>query len=86
MHVGIATPEADGVGVIDPLFGTKGRSADPIVSAVGITDATLRAARRAGLRVIYRHKQGYIHGRDWIDYILNSPARQELAPASSDLT
>ncbi|WP_417739163.1 hypothetical protein [Rosistilla oblonga] len=39
-----------------------------------ITDATLRAARRAGLRVKYVHKQGYVHGQDWIDYIENANA------------
>ena len=49
-----------------------------------ITDATLRAARRAGLRVIYCHKQGFVYGRDWIDYVLNSPSCQELAVAASD--
>jgi acetolactate synthase regulatory subunit len=37
-----------------------------------VSDATLRAARRAGLRVRYLHKQGYIHGKDWIEYVVNS--------------
>ena len=37
-----------------------------------ISDHTLRAARRAGLQVRYLHKQGYILGRDWIEYVLNS--------------
>ncbi len=37
-----------------------------------ISDHTLRAARRAGLRVRYLHKQGYILGSDWIDYVLKS--------------
>jgi len=39
---------------------------------LGITDATLRAARRAGLHVNYVHKQGYILGRDWIEYVTNA--------------
>lgn len=41
---------------------------------LGITDATLRAARRAGLRVKYVHKQGYVHGQDWIEYVVNADA------------
>lgn len=36
---------------------------------VGIKDATLRAARRAGLRVDYKHGRGFILGQDWISYI-----------------
>lgn len=36
---------------------------------LGITSATLRTARRAGLRVFYVHKQGFIRGRDWIEYV-----------------
>lgn len=37
---------------------------------LGIKAATIRAARRRGLRVYYIHRHGYIHGRDWIDYVL----------------
>lgn len=36
---------------------------------LGVTDATLRAARSAGLPVYYVHKHAYINGSDWIDYI-----------------
>lgn len=36
------------------------------------TNATLRSARRAGLRVYYVHKRAFVLGRDWIDYVLNS--------------
>lgn len=36
-----------------------------------VSDATLRAARRAGLRVRYRHRLGFIYGKDWIDYLLS---------------
>lgn len=39
---------------------------------LSISDHTLRAARRAGLRVRYLHKQGFILGRDWIEYVLNA--------------
>ncbi len=42
-----------------------------------ISDHTLRAARRNGLRVRYLHKQGYILGRDWIEYVLSSTTNQE---------
>lgn len=42
---------------------------------LGISDATLRSARRAGLQVRYLHKQGFIHGKDWIEYVLNSEER-----------
>ena len=43
---------------------------------LGIRQATVRAARRAGLRVYYVHKHAYIHGRDWIDYVVSSPERR----------
>lgn len=43
---------------------------------LGIRQATLRSARRAGLRVYYVHKHAYIHGRDWIDYVLSSQERR----------
>ena len=54
------------MGVIDPgsLYTLRA-----FKQQLGITDATLRAARRAGLRVKYVHKQGYVHGQDWIAYI-----------------
>lgn len=38
-------------------------------SRLKISNATLRSARRAGLRVHYRHGRGFILGRDWIDYV-----------------
>ncbi len=40
---------------------------------LGIKDATLRAARRAGLRVHECHGRRYVHGQEWIRYVLNSP-------------
>ena len=49
---------------------------------LGISDATLRAARRAGLKVAYLHKQGYVHGRDWIEYVLGSSRTSFVEPTS----
>jgi len=49
---------------------------------LGIQDATVRSARRAGLRVTYLHKQGFIYGRDWIDYVLNSSQPSVSTPDS----
>lgn len=43
---------------------------------LGIREATLRSARRAGLRVYYVHKHAYVYGRDWIDYVLSSQERR----------
>jgi hypothetical protein len=42
---------------------------------LGVREATLRSARRAGLRVYYVHKHAYIYGGDWIDYVRNSKQR-----------
>ncbi len=36
---------------------------------VGLSEGALRQARRAGLRVIYAHRRGYVMGADWIDYL-----------------
>lgn len=44
---------------------------------LGITSSTLRSARRGGLRVYYRHKQAYVYGRDWIEYVLQSGNQSE---------
>lgn len=49
---------------------------------LGIQEATLRSARRAGLRVYYVHKHAYIHGRDWIEYVLNSRSSRMTIPVS----
>ncbi len=49
---------------------------------LGIREATLRSARRAGLRVYYVHKHAYIYGRDWIEYVLNSQGPQNGGPVS----
>ncbi|MEZ5941159.1 MAG: hypothetical protein R3C18_07195 [Planctomycetaceae bacterium] len=49
---------------------------------LGISDATLRAARRAGLKVSYLHKQGFVHGRDWIEYVLSCSRSSSVEPTS----
>lgn len=59
----------DAIGVISPdeLYTLKA-----FTRRLGIKAATLRSARRAGLRVFYVHKQAYVYGRDWIDYVLRT--------------
>lgn len=44
-------------------------------SRLGIKAATLRSARRAGLKVYYVHKQAYVYGKDWIEYVLKEGER-----------
>lgn len=63
----MATSETASVGVINPdeLYTLK-----TFTQRLGIRASTLRSARRAGLRVYYVHKHAYIHGRDWIEYVL----------------
>lgn len=43
---------------------------------LGITDSTLRAARRNGLIVHYAHKHGYVFGADWIEYVRSQAPKQ----------
>lgn len=74
----MALPE-ENVGIINPdelytLSAFKRR--------LGIQEATLRSARRAGLRVYYVHKHGYVYGRDWIEYVLKSRDCQITIPLS----
>jgi len=40
-------------------------------------DATLRRARRAGLRVLKEGKRRYVLGRDWIDYLVQTAGHQD---------
>lgn len=47
---------------------------------LGISDATVRAARRGGLKVSYLHKLGFVHGRDWIEYVLASSRQSSVEP------
>jgi hypothetical protein len=64
----MATPqEPDGVINPEELY-----TLEAFKRRLGVRDATLRTARRAGLRVYYVHKHAYIYGRDWIDYVLKS--------------
>src|SRR5262245_3432519 len=48
---------------------------------LGMQAAALRSARRAGLRVYYVHKHGFVLGRDWIEYVLKAPVRRDGEPA-----
>lgn len=49
---------------------------------LGVKAATLRSARRAGLKVYYVHKQAYILGKDWIDYVTSSDKGNSRVTAS----
>lgn len=62
-------PQGDMVGVISPdeLY-----TLDAFKRRVGITESTLRSARRAGLKVSYVHKRAYVYGGDWIEYVRQS--------------
>lgn len=42
---------------------------------LGVRAATVRAARRSGLKVYYVHKHAYVLGKDWIEYVLASSRR-----------
>lgn len=43
-----------------------------IKSRLEFSDATLRSARRSGLRVYYVHGRAFILGADWIRYVVAS--------------
>ena len=75
----MATGDNSATGVINPdeLYTLKA-----FTQRLGIRAATVRSARRAGLRVYYVHKHAYIHGRDWIDYVLASKERHSGKSAS----
>ena len=70
----MATREEDMVGIIrlDELYTFKA-----FMQRLGIRESTLRSARRAGLRVYYVHKHGYVYDRDWIEYVLKSQDRRD---------
>lgn len=57
---------SDSVGVIraDEIY-----TLSEVKRRLDITDATLRAARRAGFKVIYKHGRGYVFGADLIGYL-----------------
>ena len=44
---------------------------------LGISDATLRSARRSGLRVFYKHGRGYVTGEAWIEYVTKPTTTKE---------
>jgi hypothetical protein len=75
----MATINDTTIGVINPdeLYTLRA-----FKSRLGVSDATLRSARRHGLQVRYLHKQGYVYGRDWIQYVLNSDSRSVHRPTS----
>ena len=70
----MTTREEDAAGFIrlDELYTFKA-----FTQRLGIRESTLRSARRAGLRVCYVHKHGYVYGRDWIEYVLKSQDRRD---------
>jgi hypothetical protein len=51
---------------------------DAIKRILGIREGMLRAARRSGLVVYYKHGRGYVLGADWIAYVQST-----IGPASS---
>ncbi len=67
----IAKDRAEGVIHPEQLY-----TLDTFKRRLDIREATLRSARRAGLRGCYVHKRAYIYGRDWIEYVLNSEDRR----------
>ena len=75
----MSTTNESTIGVINPdeLYTLRA-----FKKRLGISDATLRSARRHGLQVRYLHKQGYVHGGDWIQYVLNSDSRSVHRPTS----
>jgi len=72
----ITTDEAIGIIKPDELYTLKA-----FARRLGIRAATLRSARRAGLRVYYVHKHAYVHGRDWIEYVLSTAERHVEEPS-----
>ena len=73
----LATDESNGVIKPDELYTLKAFARRP-----GIKASTLRSARRAGLKVYYVHKHAYVHGRDWIDYVLRTAKQPETGATS----
>ena len=51
---------------------------DALKRRLGIRDATLRAARRSGLQVYYKHGRGYVLGQEWIRYIRSTDAVDDV--------
>ena len=68
--------EAEKSGVIRPeeLY-----TLEELKRRVHLGEAALRAARRAGLVVHYKHSRGFVVGSDWINYILSQSERSTNA-------
>lgn len=47
----------------------------------GLGTAGLRTARKNGLRIIYRHRRGFVLGSDFIAYLNATQEQQQEAPA-----
>ena len=58
--------EFNDFGVIEPQVLYSFRA---LQNRIGISQAAIRSARKQGLRVFYAHKQGFVLGKDWIDYV-----------------
>ena len=62
---------------------------EALKNRLGIRDATLRSARRAGLPVHYKHGRGFVRGADWINYVCKAepqiPERDSSDKVSSNL-
>ena len=56
---------------------------DAFKRCIDIKDATLRAARRNGLRVSRVHGRAFVLGSDWIDYVLGQNAAHESQDGSA---
>ena len=49
---------------VDAIYGL-----DDFMERTGLKRDAMRAARKKGLRVIYRHNRGFVLGRDWLSYL-----------------
>lgn len=69
----MATQDDPMLGVINPdeLY-----TLQAFMRRLGVRAATVRAARRAGLKTQKVHRNVYIYGRHWIDYVLANGDRQ----------
>lgn len=76
-------PLGDMAGVISPdeLY-----TLDAFKRRLGISEATLRSARRAGLKVSHVHNRAFIYGGDWIAYVRQfcQTANRSSGESSSD--
>lgn len=76
-----------------PEFGERGSihadslyTLDSFKKRLGMSDAALRSARRAGLKVHYKHGRGFISGQAWITYVTEpepEPVKEPGLPTRS---